>query len=138
MVLQQIQERMVKSLHWLKKHLGHSVQSVICLLHTNKLPFRHLLIKLDCQTLSPNSFTDVIGKKLLDCEKRPICNFQPVKIDQISTLNWDLSTDQQYLRKITNSVSTGNISASLAGKNPGKLNHLRWLTTANHVLCHRK
>ena len=40
----------------IKKNLGHSVQRVICLLHTNELPLRHLLIKLDDQTLSLNSF----------------------------------------------------------------------------------
>ena len=39
--------------------------------------------------------------------------------------------DQQYLREITNSVSTGRISASLVGKNAGKLNHLRRLATAS-------
>ena len=59
----------------------------------------NLLIKLDGQTLSLNSFNGVIGKKFLDCEKFPIRNFQPVKIDQISTLNSDLGTDQQYLRE---------------------------------------
>ena len=46
----------------------------------------------------------------------------------------DLSIDQQYLYDIHQSVSAGKLSEGLANKNPGKMAHSRWLTTANGIL----
>ena len=46
----------------------------------------------------------------------------------------ELSTDQQYLWEITNAVSNGHCPLALSKREPGKLNHSRWLTTANRLL----
>ena len=54
-------------------------------------------------------------------------NFQELTIQ-------DLSTDQRYLYEISQSVSSGFCSEELARRNPGKMAHSRWLTTANRVL----
>ena len=45
-----------------------------------------------------------------------------------------LSTAQQYLLKICNGINAGECSIDLAIRNPGCLNHSRWLTTANRIL----
>ncbi|GBP43074.1 hypothetical protein EVAR_96336_1 [Eumeta japonica] len=46
----------------------------------------------------------------------------------------DISTDQKYLYKIVEAVSTGTFPNDLANKSPGKMSHARWLTRANRIL----
>ena len=46
----------------------------------------------------------------------------------------DLSTDQLYLLNISTAVSTGSCSPDLARRNPGLMNHSRWLTTDSRLL----
>lgn len=46
----------------------------------------------------------------------------------------DLSKDQRYLFEMCDAVSKGQCSLDLSKRNPGALNHSRWLTTANRVL----
>lgn len=46
----------------------------------------------------------------------------------------DLSTDQKYLYEITVAISSNNLSADLANRNPEKITHSRWLTIANRIL----
>ena len=100
--------------------LNKPVYWFICQLHANKLPFRHLF-----QTC-----------KMLDrCEKVDVVNFEPVPFDLFDMSEIDLSTDQQYLYGIHLSVSAGKLSEGLNNdKNPGKMAHSRWLTTANRIL----
>lgn len=45
-----------------------------------------------------------------------------------------LSTDQQYLYEIAESISNGVVSERLAQRKPGKLHNSRWLTLANNIL----
>ncbi|CAH0397212.1 unnamed protein product [Chilo suppressalis] len=45
-----------------------------------------------------------------------------------------LSTDQEYLYQIYQAVSSGSCSQVLSNRNPGKMVHSRWLTTANRIL----
>ena len=56
---------------------------LICLLHTNELPLRHLIIELDGPTLSNNKWSGDIGK-LLDTvtELEVDVNFKPITIGQ--------------------------------------------------------
>ena len=112
-----------KPLHWF-----------ICQLHANELLLRHLLQTLDGKTSGPRSFTGEIGKKLDGCENLIICDFEsiPSKLPDMNPC--DLSTDQQYLFQIHQSLSTGKISDEFSKKNPGKIAHSRWLTTANRIL----
>ena len=46
----------------------------------------------------------------------------------------DLSRDQKYLWEMCDAVSKGQCSLDLSKRNPGALNHSRWLTTANRLL----
>ena len=81
-----------------------------------------------------NSYSGNIGKMLDGCEKLDVFNFKLVLFDLLDMGQIDLSTDQQYLYDIHQSVSAGKLSEGLANKNPGKMAHSRWLTTANHIL----
>ena len=47
----------------------------------------------------------------------------------------ELSTDQKYLLEMYQAVSTGICDPNLAARNPGKIAHSRWLTTASTALC---
>ncbi|KAF2902020.1 hypothetical protein ILUMI_04171 [Ignelater luminosus] len=46
----------------------------------------------------------------------------------------NVSTDQKYLYEICQAVSTGSSSPELANRQPGKMVHSRWLTSANRLL----
>ena len=48
----------------LESMLGHKCQWNICAIHTNELPIRHLIQKLDGPTTSKDGFTGKIGKLL--------------------------------------------------------------------------
>src|SRR6218665_1801346 len=50
----------------------------VCLLHTNELPLRHLLVHLDGITHGPNSFSGTIGKQLKDSDM-PVVTFQRIE-----------------------------------------------------------
>ena len=122
-IIKLLEDKLKKPLHWF-----------VCLLHANELPLRHLIQNIDGQTSGPRSFTGPIGKCLHDCEKLPIAQFTAIPCEDISFESSDLSTDQAYLLQIHRAVSTGECSRELALKNPGKMHHARWLTTANRIL----
>ena len=44
------------------------------------------------------------------------------------------SCDQRYLHDICIAVQKGSVTTSLAERNPGRLNHARWITLANRLL----
>ena len=46
--------------------IGRTLQWVICLLHLNELPLRHVFINLYDVTSGPDSFSGPIGKQLND------------------------------------------------------------------------
>ena len=48
----------------MEKHLERPVQWLVCLLHANELPLRHLIEKLDGGTTGPNVFSGPIGSSL--------------------------------------------------------------------------
>ena len=64
-VIRKLEVHYRKPLHWF-----------VCLLHTNELPLRHILITLDGVTHGPNSFSGPIGKSLKNGDK-PVDNFLP-------------------------------------------------------------
>lgn len=55
------------------------LQHVICLLHFNELPLRHLIEKLDGKTTGPQSYFDPIGKILSGCESLPVIKFHRIE-----------------------------------------------------------
>jgi len=46
----------------LEEKLGRPLQWVVCLLHCNELPLRHVFLELDGTTKSPDSFSGPVGK----------------------------------------------------------------------------
>jgi hypothetical protein len=119
-------------------HLKHPLQWLICQLHFNELPLRALFVLIDGPTTGPDSFTGVIGKALNDSVNLPIVKFRRIAVN-LPKLKYDmksneLSTDQQYLYEITEAISKGVVSGSLAQRNPGKVHNSRWLTLANNIL----
>lgn len=118
----------------LEVETGKSLQRIICLLHGNELPLRHLTKNLDGETTGPTEYIGVIGKQLQSCEELPIVSFKKVNVVVPEVDPKILSTDQKYLLEISVAISNGVISESLAQKQPGKLAHSRWLTTANRIL----
>ena len=71
---------------------------------------------------------------LENCEKPSVVSFDPIEVELPNIDPKGLSTDQKYLFDICNGISRGNISISLSLRDPGKISHSRWLTTANRIL----
>lgn len=97
-------------------------------------PLRHLISYLGFQTSGPLGFSNEFGKALVDCNSRPIQPFTRINAEIPVILNNDLSTDQQYFYDICQAVINGVCTESLAMREPGKIVHSRWLTTANRIL----
>lgn len=118
----------------MEKTLNRPLQWIICLLHMNELPFRHLFSFIDGKTSGPRTFKGVIGKALENCEEKAVAKFQSIPSDIPLIDIKDLSSDQLYLYRIVSAVTTGECPADLSYKSPGKMSHARWLTRANRVL----
>ena len=98
------------------------------------MPLRRLIKKIDGETLGPHGFKGPIGKQLENCELLPVIKFKAIEGENISVDKDDLSCDQKYLFDIYKAVISGFCSEDLASRQPGKMNHARWLTTANRIL----
>ena len=119
----------------LEVSLHRPLQWFVCQLHANELPLRHLFEYLDGPTTGPKGFSGPIGKSLLNCEKLPIVDYIPINCVLPSSVNSnDLSTDQKYLFDLCTAVSGGVCPVEHSLRNPGLINHSRWLTTANRIL----
>lgn len=118
----------------IEQHLNRPLQWMICQLHANELPLRKLIEHLDGSTTGPKAFSGEIGKSLMRCSELPVCKFQPIESDLPIIVCNDLSTDQKYLYEMVLAVSVGNCSTNLSLRDPGKMVHSRWLTTANRIL----
>ena len=118
----------------LENYFNRSLQWIICLLHINELPLRHLITKLDGSTKTPSTLSGPIGLQLPKVNEMPLKQFQLIHAEVIDFDVNALSNDQTYLLKITNMVACGTIDAYIMKNTPGKLNHSRWLTTANRIL----
>ena len=116
------------------RHYGYNIQWLVCQLHTNELPLRHLISVKDGKSKGPNSFSGPIGKSLIGCEKLPITPFEIISGDEIIVDIPDLSTDQKYLAEMHRAVTTGFVNESLSQRDPGNINLSRWLTIANCIL----
>ena len=93
------------SMATLEQFLQIPLQWVICLLHTNKLPFRHVFKDLDGVSLSPDSFSGPIGKKLNGLVSDwQVVNFKPFSFIEFPQLPKEvienLSSDQFYAYQI--------------------------------------
>lgn len=88
----------------IEKHAKRPLQRLICLLHANELPFRHLFKILDGRTTGPRAFKGPIGQILPTVSSRKVVKFKPIPI----TL--------PVLRK--NLVLTRNIYSTYAVQSP--------------------
>ena len=59
-------------IHFLEKKLHRKLNSLVCALHTNKLPLRRLITTLNGRTLSNIRWMGLIGKLLDSVAKLPI------------------------------------------------------------------
>ncbi|GBP05516.1 Kynurenine formamidase [Eumeta japonica] len=117
-----------------ERRLQRPLQWIICMLHLNELPLRHLFDYLDGKISGPFTYNGPIGKLLDKCETRAVVEFESIP-GQLPTLKPDdLSTDQKYLFEINLAVITGSCADDLANKSPGKMSHARWLTKAKQIL----
>ncbi|KAG0719329.1 hypothetical protein GWK47_007306 [Chionoecetes opilio] len=124
-VIRQLEELLQKPLQWL-----------VCLLHANELPVRHLFQHLDGATTGPKCFSGPTGKSLTTCTELHITSHEPISLLQpLPHVDVkDLSSDQQYLWQMCQAVSEGHCPCDIALRKPGPLNPSRWLTTANRIL----
>ena len=121
----------------LERLLGRRLVWSICLLHTNELPLRHLLVELDGPTGSANTLTGPVGKLLPITQTLPYNpDFPPLSVGEAlpvlpPEVIADLSWDQQFGYKFILALETGSIPASLQRMVIGPVDHSRWLTTGN-------
>lgn len=118
----------------LEKRLNKPLQWIICLLHMNELPLRHLFVHIDGSTTGLQTFSGEIGKQLESCEKKSVVQFQPISAELPELLIENMSSDQKYLYRIVSAVITGIFPEDLKNKSPGKMSHARWLIRANRIL----
>ena len=118
----------------LEKEYNKPLQWLVCLFHANELPLRHLLHHLDGPTSGPRAFSGPIGKALANCRALPVISFDKIDADLPVVILNDLSNDQKYLWQMCEAISKGKCSLALSKRNPGTLNHSRWITTVNRLL----
>ena len=122
---------------FVEKKLGRPLNWIVCGLHLNELPLRHLIIELDGPTSSDTGFTGPLGKALSSVTELPVNkNFKTITVgSDLIELNddilKDLSTDQKYAYEIVQAIRTGNLSARLFNLEIGPVCHSRWNTMAN-------
>ena len=118
----------------LEDHLNKPLQWLVCLLHTNNLPLRHLMKELDGGTSGLEDFSGLIGKQLVGGESLDVVDFETVPVPEITIDEKGLSSDQKYLLSIYNAVRMGLFLLIWLCKKPAHLRHSRWLTTACRIL----
>ena len=124
----------------LEKLLGHKCMWIVCMIHLNELPLRHLIETLDGKTCSANKFKGEIGKLLPKVNELPInYKFKPLPggedlIDLPDDIVKSLSTDQHNCYLLVKAIKSSNLSRDLANKKGGPINHARWLTTGQALL----
>ena len=115
---------------------------MICLLHQNELPFRHLFELIDGKATGPESYTGSIGKKISGKDGltlKPLAeSYDFERIDgKVPIIDYELeNNDLKYLyalcHLIQNGPTEGNLKILL--EKPGKVNLSRWITTASNIL----
>ncbi|GBN29919.1 hypothetical protein AVEN_253455-1 [Araneus ventricosus] len=122
----------------LEMKCGRPLQWVVCLLHANELPLRHLLQTLDGVTSGLRAFSGPIGIAIKTCEELAIVPFEVIEGTSLPEMDEfhirDLSDDQRYLKDMFEAVSDANCPNDLANRKPGPVVHSRWLTTASRIL----
>ena len=114
------------------------MQHIVCLLHLNELPLRHLFCNIDGVTSGPDSFKGRIGMEVSgEVWKEDIVTYPTVKgkLPLISEERLkETSRDQRLLYQLSYALDTGAVPDSVAGATIGPLLHARWLTLACRIL----
>ena len=135
----------------LEEMIGRPLFRVMCFLHINELPLRHLMTSLDGPTSSDKGWTGPIGKLLTKVNKmkrlskfEPMVELKPTEELDEQTIN-SLSTDSQLAYRLVKAMVLGKLDETILNRLVGNLSHARWLTTAEailllqvseHDLCH--
>ena len=111
--------------------IGRPLQWVICLLHLNELPLRHVFQNLDGVTSGPDSFSGPIGRQLNGAVSEwKVVTFKSIPNPKFpvipNSLMDDLSSNQYYAYRICSAVMLGSVDANLEFFEVGGLNHSRW------------
>ena len=113
---------------------------LVCQLHGNELPFRHLFSHCDggLGTSGPDSFKGPLGKQ---CKEEVhllnVIKFETINtcLDDLDVTIWsDLSRDQKLLYQYVKAIQTGEVSDRLAMQVVGPIDHSRWLTLSIRIL----
>ena len=124
----------------LEKMLNKALFIVMCMLHINELPLRHLVIGLDGPTSSVTGWTGPIGKILSQVNKMTrLAVFEPIpQLEPLMVLSDDIlqsmSTDSSLCYKLVKAAQSGVLDPELANRLVGNLSHSRWLTTGQALL----
>lgn len=122
----------------LQEYVGHALQWVVCLLHSNELPLRKLFLTIDGTTTGPNSYGGPLGKLFVQkgyLNQLPIVNFLPIECSPLPELDRGvLSKDQQHLYDLCTAIITGHVPTSLAQRVIGNVHHARFLNLATSIL----
>ena len=127
------------AIQFFEQKLGKKLIWLICALHTNELPLRHLLEHLDGKTISNKAFSGPIGKIVDKATSFRVKDTIP-KINVIIELielkeevRNSLSQDQKYLYDITCAIKSGIFPQNLKDRAIGVHDHARWLNLANRL-----
>ncbi|GBL75106.1 hypothetical protein AVEN_193281-1 [Araneus ventricosus] len=115
----------------LELKLHRPIQWIICLLHFNEFPLRHLF---ESKSSGPSSYTGDIGRNLKGFEKLPLVAFNVNECELPGIDPTNLSCDQKYLINICTALISGDGSSDLAKRQPDTLNFARWQTAATRIL----
>ena len=119
--------------------IGRPLQWVICLLHLNELPLRHVFKNLDGVASGPDSFSGFMDRQLNgSVSEWKVVKFKSIPNSKLpvipNSLIDDLSSDQCYAYRICSAVMLGSVDANLEFLEVGGLNHSRWLTLGCRIL----
>ena len=126
-------------IQYMEKMLGRKVIWLICALHTNELPLRHLMAALDGKTASDNKFDGPIGKLIPRANELVLRENIPPIDTEINLVHLDedivgaLSADQKYLYEITCALKNNNFPDLLKERKVGPHSHARWLNLASRL-----
>lgn len=118
----------------IEEYFGRPLQWIICQLHGNELPLRHVILKFDGPTSGAKKFSGVLGKQLDIVLTLTVSRFKKIEVDLPEMDSALLSTDQRYMLDMARAISSGHCSEDLALRDPGEVDHSRWLTTANRFM----
>ena len=96
-----------------------------------------LFLVLSVRTFNTVTKIPLFNSDQLCDNAMPVLNVPIVCDNAMPVLNEDmlnhLSSDKKYLYDIVHAIRSGNASQDLSVRNPGPLNHARWVTFANRV-----